>query len=278
MKFLKIIGKLSAVFTGIMISIVTFIMIIYISINNYMIVDNLKKTINTKNLLKIEYDDSTLKDDLIKSFYEIGISENDMNDVIESNEFNDLFDDYLDKAMKYYIENSEFPTFDEEKINKLVDLITSKSDITSEQKKYINDTLKKEKIEIEKTLPKREEIIDDNDISDIINVYNSISIFYFIGTIVILMFLIFIFTWSLHLPFLYAGISFSIPSIIIIIISLFKNIIINSFKLEEFISLMLKQAFNQLLISSLIVLFVGILFVGLYIIVNKINRRNNGNT
>ena len=74
MKFLKIIGKLLAVFTGIMISIVTFIMIIYISINNYMIVDNLKKTINTKNLLKIEYDDSTLKDDLIKSFYEIGIS------------------------------------------------------------------------------------------------------------------------------------------------------------------------------------------------------------
>lgn len=68
MKFLKIIGKLLAVFTGIMISIVTFIMIIYISINNYMIVDNLKKTINTKNLLKIEYDDSTLKDDLIKSF------------------------------------------------------------------------------------------------------------------------------------------------------------------------------------------------------------------
>ena len=58
----------------------------------------------------------------------------------------------------------------------------------------------------------------------------------------------------------------------------YKNIIINSFKLEEFISLMLKQAFNQLLISSLIVLFVGILFVGLYIIVNKINRRNNGNT
>ena len=143
MKFLKIIGKLLAVFTGIMISIVTFIMIIYISINNYMIVDNLKKTINTKNLLKIEYDDSTLKDDLIKSFYEIGISENDVNDVIESNEFNDLFDDYLDKVMKYYIENSEFPTFDEEKINKLVDLITSKSDITSEQKKYINYTLKK---------------------------------------------------------------------------------------------------------------------------------------
>ena len=94
MKFLKIIGKILSVFVGLIISIVCFTMIIYMSISNFMKVDNLKQSINTKNLLKIEYGENTLKDNLIASFNEIGISENDMKEVIESSEFNELFDDY----------------------------------------------------------------------------------------------------------------------------------------------------------------------------------------
>ena len=274
MKFLKIIGKILSVFVGLIISIVCFTMIIYMSISNFMKVDNLKQTINTKNLLKIEYDENTLKDNLIASFNEIGISEKDMKEVIESSEFNGLFDDYLDKVMKYYLEGGEFPTFSEEKLNLFVNSVISKSSTLSpEQTEYIKEELKKEKVEIEKTLPDRDEILKDADVKEIINIYNSISIFYFIGTIIILMFLIFIFTWSLHIPFLYAGISFVVPSIVLVIGSLFKNTIIKFFNLEEFINIVLNQVFNQLLISSLIMLSIGIIFIIIYIVIEKTKNK-----
>ena len=274
MKFLKIIGKILSVFVGLIISIVCFTMIIYMSISNFMKVDNLKQSINTKNLLKIEYDENTLKDNLIASFNEIGISEKDMKEVIESSEFNGLFDDYLDKVMKYYLEGGEFPTFSEEKLNLFVNSVISKSSTLSpEQTEYIKEELKKEKVEIEKTLPDRDEILKDADVKEIINIYNSISIFYFIGTIIILMFLIFIFTWSLHIPFLYAGISFVVPSIVLVIGSLFKNTIIKFFNLEEFINIVLNQVFNQLLTSSLIMLSIGIIFIITYIVIEKMKNK-----
>lgn len=274
MKFLKIIGKILSVFVGLIISIVCFTMIIYMSISNFMKVDNLKQSINTKNLLKIEYGENTLKDNLIASFNEIGISENDMKEVIESNEFNELFDDYLDKVMKYYLEDGEFPTFNEEKLNLFVNSVISKSSTLSpEQTEYIKEELKKEKVEIEKTLPDRDEILKDADVKEIINIYNSISIFYFIGTIIILMFLIFIFTWSLHIPFLYAGISFVVPSIVLVVGSLFKNTIIKFFNLEEFINIVLNQVFNQLLTSSLIMLSIGIIFIIIYIVIEKTKNK-----
>ena len=156
MKFLKTIGKILSTFIGILISITCILMITYMAISNYMKVDNLKKSINTKNLLKIEVDGNTLRENVVESFEEIGISENDINSVIESKEFNELFDDYLNKVMGYYLENKDFPTFAEEKIEKVVDLVASKSNnITEEEKKYINESIKKEKIEIENTLPNR---------------------------------------------------------------------------------------------------------------------------
>ena len=127
MKFLKTIGKILSTFIGILISITCILMITYMAISNYMKVDNLKKSINTKNLLKIEVDENTLRENIVETFEEIEISEKDINSVIESEEFNELFDDYINKVMEYYLENKDFPTFDDSKIEKLVDLVASKN-------------------------------------------------------------------------------------------------------------------------------------------------------
>lgn len=274
MKFLKTIGKILSTFIGILISITCILMITYMAISNYMKVDNLKKSINTKNLLKIEVDENTLRENIVETFEEIEISEKDINSVIESEEFNELFDDYINKVMEYYLENKDFPTFDDSKIEKLVDLVASKNNtITEEEKKYIIESIKKEKIEIENTLPNREEVQNDETINKVINFYNSISIFYFVGTIIILMFLIFIFTWSLYYPFLYTGISFVATSLSLIGSYLFKNTIINALNMEEFINIILNQVFYQFLIYSLIMLLIGIIFITFYIITNKIKNK-----
>ncbi len=267
MKTLKIIGKLLSIIISFLISIVCLLMITYITINNVIKVKNLKQTIKTENLLKIKYEEKTIKENIIETFEEIGIPKEEIITIIESTEFNQLFDDYLNKIMEYYLENKTYPSFNEEKLNKLVNKITNQKTIIEE--KIIKESIKKIKTEIENELPKKEEIMEEPEIKEIINTYKSISIFYFIGTIIILMFLIFIFTWSLYMPFLYAGISFIIPAITIIITYLFKNIIINIINQEEFVNIILNQILNQLLITSIIVLLIGIIFIIFYKITTK---------
>lgn len=273
MKILKFLGKFLSCILSLVISFICIFMIAYLAINMFINTNNLNKFINVKNILTIRYEDSTLKDDLITSFEDIGISKSDSEEIIDSNEFNDLFDDYLNGVILYYFNDGTYPQLSDEKLDTFLDFILLKNNtLSSYQKNKLKNIIIDEKDNFVNSLPRRDEILNDKFISDSIKFYNSISIFYFIGAIIIIMFLIFIFTWSLYKPFKYVGISLIVPSILFTILYIFRNKIIGYFNLESFFYILINNMFYQLFISSLILFGIGILFIILYLVINKFKK------
>lgn len=267
MKFIKALGKLIAFIFSIIIGFISILMIIYLSINKFVNTDNLKQIINTKNVLNIEYEETTFKENIIQIFEEFDISYLDAKEVVEGKEFEELLDNYLDQVIDYYLNNEKLPEFDNEKLSTLLELAMSKNNKLSEiQKQLIKTSLINEKDKLEESIPNRDEIVEDKTIKEIRYLYNSISVFYFVGGIIILMFLIFIFTYSLYKPFKYLGISLIFSSLIFIIFYLFKNTIINYS--EQSLSFIINNIFNQMLTSSLMILIVGLLSITIYLIIN----------
>ena len=194
-------------------------------------------------------------------------------EIIESDEFNDLFDDYLNGVMLYYFNDGTYPELSENKLDSFLDFVLSKNNtLSSYQKNKLKNSIIDEKDNFVSSLPSRDEILNDEFISDSIKFYNSISIFYFIGSIIIIMFLIFIFTWSLYKPFKYVGISLIVPSILFTILYIFRNKIIGYFNLESFFNILINNMFYQLFVSSLILFGVGLLFIILYMVINKFKK------
>lgn len=267
MKFIKALGKLIAFIFSIIIGFISILMIIYLSINKFVNTDNLKQIINTKNVLNIEYEGTTFEENIIQIFEEFDISYLDAKEVVEGKEFEELLDNYLDQVIDYYLNNEKLPEFDNEKLSTLLELAMSKNNKLSEiQKQLIKTSLINEKDKLEESIPNRDEIMEDKTIKEIRYLYNSISVFYFVGGIIILMFLIFIFTYSLYKPFKYLGISLIFSSLIFIIFYLFKNTIINYS--EQSLSFIINNIFNQMLTSSLMILIVGLLSITIYLIIN----------
>lgn len=267
MKFIKALGKLIAFIFSIIIGFISILMIIYLSINKFVNTDNLKQIINTKNVLNIEYEETTFKENIIQIFEEFDISYLDAKEVVEGKEFEELLDNYLEQVIDYYLNNEKLPEFDNEKLSTLLELAMSKNNKLSEiQKQLIKASLINEKDKLEESIPNRDEIMEDKTIKEIRYLYNSISVFYFVGGIIILMFLIFIFTYSLYKPFKYLGISLIFSSLIFIIFYLFKNTIINYS--GQSLSFIINNIFNQMLTSSLIILIAGFLSITIYLIIN----------
>ncbi len=273
MKILKFLGKFLSVILSFVISFICLFMIVYIAVNKFIHVNNLNKVVNVKNVLTIRYENSTLKDDLISSFVDIDISKSDAEEIIESDEFNDLFDDYLNGVMLYYFNDGTYPQLSENKLDSFLDFVLSRNNtLSSYQKNKLKNSIIDEKDNFVSSLPSRDEILNDEFISDSIKFYNSISIFYFIGSIIIIMFLIFIFTWSLYKPFKYVGISLIVPSILFTILYIFRDKIIGYFNLESFFNILINNMFYQLFVSSLILFGVGVLFIILYMVINKFKK------
>lgn len=273
MKILKFFGKFLSVILSFVISFICLFIIVYLAIDMFIRTDNLNKVINVKNILTIKYENSILRDDLINSFMDIDISKDDAEDIIESDEFNDLFDDYLNGVILYYFNGGEYPQFSTDKLDSFLDFVLLKNNtLSSYQKDKIKNSIIDEKDNFVNSLPSREEILSDNFINDCVNFYNSISIYYFIGSIIIIMFLIFIFTWSLYKPFKYVGISLIVPSILFIIVYFFRTKIIGYFNLESFFNILINNMFYQIFVSALILFGFGMLFIILYSIINKFKR------
>lgn len=268
MKFFKALGKFFALIISILVGIISILMISYLSINKFLKIKNIKNIINTQNILNIEYEETTIKEETIKIFEEFDITYNDSKNIVEGEEFINLLDDYLNKIINYYFQDNKFPEIDTNKLNTVLELALSKnSNLTNEHKKTVKENLIKQKIELEQSLPTKNKLLEDEFIENTINIYNNISILYFVGTIMILMFIIFILTYSLHKPFQYIGVTLITSSIITLIIYLFKNKI-NTY-INQSLHFITNNIFHQLLLSSLTILLIGIILLLIYILINK---------
>ena len=269
MKFLKELGKFFAVILSIFACIVSLLMIFYISVSRFINTNNLKKVLNTSNVLKMEVDGVSLEYEIIGIFEEFDISREDAKAVISSQEFTNLMDDYFAKAIDYYILDKDFPTFDNNTLNNLLDLAMSKNTkLNTLQKEEIKKKLIKEMEEIEESLPDKEEIMSDSFLKEITGIYSSISVFYFIGAIIILMFIIFVFTYSLYKPFKYIGISLIVSGTLFMIPYMVFGYLTKLINVDMFVISVIKNLAYQFFITSLMVLSVGIVFVVFYTLIN----------
>lgn len=264
MKVLKVLGKILAFVLSVFVYFVSVLMIVYISINRFVSSDNLKELLNTSNVLTFELDDGKIEDKIINFFEGYNISKKNTSAIISSYEFTSLMDEYIDDAIDYYLLDKDYPELDSSKYESLLDLIISKNMILNESQEEIKKELISKKVEIENLLPDKNELLKGSDYEKIINIYSNISIFYFIGSIIIFMFLIFIFTYSLYKPFVYIGISLIFSSLLFLIFRLFLR--------WDYSDIILSNFLNQFLISSLMVLGVGIAFVIIYAIINNMKK------
>lgn len=275
MKFLKGLGKFFAVILSIFACVVSLLMIFYISVSRFISTNNLKKVLNTSNVLKMEVDGVSLEYEIIGIFEEFDISREDAKAVISSQEFTNLMDDYFAKAIDYYILDKDFPTFDNNTLNNLLDLAMSKNTkLNTLQKEEIKKELMKEMEEIEESLPDKEEIMNDSFLKEITGIYSSISVFYFIGAIIILMFIIFVFTYSLYKPFKYIGISLIVSGTLFMIPYMVFGYLTKLINVDMFVISVIKNLAYQFFITSLMVLSVGIVFVVFYTLINSYLNKN----
>lgn len=275
MKFLKGLGKFFAVILSIFVCVVLLLMIFYISVSRFISTNNLKKVLNTSNVLKMEIDGVSLEYEIIGIFEEFNISREDAKAVVSSQEFTNLMDDYFAKAIDYYILDKDFPTFDNNMLNNLLDLVMSKNTkLNSSQKEEIKKELMKEMDEIEESLPDKEEVMSDSFLKEITGIYSSISVFYFIGAIIILMFIIFVFTYSLYKPFKYIGISLIVSGTLFMIPYMAFGYLTKLINADMFVTSVIKNLAYQFFITSLMVLSVGIVFVVFYTLINSYLNKN----
>ena len=269
MKFLKVLGKIFSVIISIFIVLSSFLMIVFVGFSSFIKPSNLKKMINTENVLKIEIDGVSFEDELVGLFEEFDISKSDALKIVNGSNFNELMDDYLDKVVDYYFNDGSIASFDDKKIELVIDeAISMNKTLTSSQKKEFKSEIIKELDNID-IIPSKDEIMKDEVIRDFVNLYSSVSIFYFIGAIILFMFIIFIFTYSLYKPFKYAGISLIVSGFIWCLPYLLSNLYIKLISTDLFIISIFKNLLFNIFISSIIVLFVGILFVVIYALINK---------
>lgn len=270
MKVLKELGKVFAVILSIFVTIVSFLMIFYISVNKFMSNNNLKKILNTSNILKKETNGITIEDRIIGVFEEFDISQEDAKVIISSQEFTNLMDDYISKMADYYLLDKDFPELDSDMFNNLLEVVMSKNKSLNDlQKDDIKNELIKVKEKIEKSLPDKEEIKNYNSYREVSSFYFSLSIFYFIGAIIIFMFLIFVFTYSLYKPFKYIGISLIVSGCLFMIPYTIFDFLINLINVDIFFIVVIKNFAFNFFITSLMIFCIGILFVVFYTIINN---------
>lgn len=262
MKFLKGIGSILSFLTSILIFTICFIIIIFCTVTSFLQEKNVKSIINADFVLNIKYENESVKDLFVKN-NKSNLDKKVLEDIVNSNEFKKMFDEVIDDSIDYYLYDKTYPDI-EDKYKVFVNEISNKHD-----NEKIKDILLSEKNIIQ--IPKKDEE-QSNKFNDIINNFNFYNIYYFCGFILIFMFLIFIFNWSLSKPFKYAGISFITSSTMCISLYFSKFLLMK----EEIFSsyeVIINNVFDLLLKYSIICLGVGILFIIIYIILNTINSR-----
>ena len=262
MKFFKGIGSILSFFTSILIFIISFVIIIFCTVTSFLEEKNVKSIINAEFVLNIKYENESVKDLFVKN-NKFDLDKKILEDIVNSNEFINMFDEVIDDTIDYYLYDKDYPDIDK-KYEDFVNNISKKHD-----NEKIKDILLNEKNIIQ--IPKKDEE-QSSRFNAIINNFDFYNIYYVCGFILIFMFLIFIFNWSLSKPFKYAGISFITSSTMCICLYFSKFLLI---KEEVFSSyeVIINNVFDLLLKYSIICLGAGVLFIIIYIILNTINSR-----
>lgn len=244
------------------------------SINNYITKIDVF-SISADDIFKDKYtNDETLKDVIIETLEEKGVSQKITLSVLEKPELINISSKYLSSYISYIILNKDKPVVVSDDIYNIVD--------SSLIEKSLERSLtEKEKTELSLFITSTTKAINDNilDRSEIVHTTAYDKAFNFIFSdnfniciiiLFIVLFLLFcLFTWSFYKPFIYIGISSCICGVFYMLIFVFERIFLKYFinnngAIEEIIKKFGDMVALKVLIMGSIILMIGIIFVAIY--------------
>lgn len=285
MKFLKIIGKITAtIFSILLFVIITSTSILFVA-NRFVNKDNISMVVQEIKLKDITVGKDknnkniSLEDKINEKYGYDYIDPVITQNILKIPEVNELIGDIAGKYFEYMINARTLPQITDEDIEKIVesdnlDSIFNKK-ITKKDRNDIKNILHELQFEINDAL--EHENIEKNfpNIEVFQYLLSDLSILICIMVIIVLITLIIVSNWSIYKSLLWIGIPTIFSALILLFTSVFSTAIVKMAYIENnAISQLLKTVLSKFIFVGLILLLIGIILTVIYSIINnKINKK-----
>ena len=290
--FLKVLGGIFAFGLTIVYIMFLFTITTISTSKNILKVENIKAYISTidflslpaNDVLKESYGvDKTLKDVLEEELEKKGVDKKITNEVIVSEELKDFISNFIIKYTDYVLYDKAKPIITENEINKVisVELIEQTLEIkfTENQKTEFNNFIKATIAEINKELPDKEVLINNNDANELLTNFKLLlsnnAMHFMIISLIVIFFLIALCCWSFTKPLIWLGIANIITGFFISATYIIQKFALKTYTnsegaIDKILITTADSIFKRFLISGLIILAIGIVFIIVPSIIKKI--------
>lgn len=262
-----------------------FLQIIFITFNSLKVVvtkdsiNEIVKSIDIKQLVLKDNDDI----ELYKTFESLGFDKKETDEIINSNSFKEFLNTYINNNISNILNDKE-TKLEYEEIEKLVNNIETEINVNFKGKQIFLRLVKEKLPEIEETINISryiKENVNPNTLSVIKLVLSNTVNVGFIVILVLIFLLMCLLRLSVYKPLIWYGITTSISSAIMFMtfyeinaIEIIKTTDMDK-SLITLLTPIIKVIRNKGLITSLIMLAIGLLMITMYYFINKNKKESN---
>lgn len=284
MKFIKIISN-------ILISIIVFILILismFISSGQKLISkENISHFISDADILNVDvnvlFNQAEIKITLKEKITNLAISNNIpkeiVDDILKSEEINEMLGDFFNQTITYVIENGSKPNIQEESINQIKEVanisLNDNLNIMIEEEELNNyiESFSKSIVDI---VPNRDEIINNYDMEIFKIIINFNLIYLYIIILILLLISIFV-NKKCYIPFKILGISMFISGILFVIMGSLEYIVTNFIikdiqGMQPFITPLITNVLTIWFKQGIVISFTSLFLILIYITLNRMNK------
>lgn len=289
MNILRIVRKSLAFICGILLFLTILSVMLLTATKNIISKESIADYINKSDVLEIKVgklfkvenanisEDSTVRETVIIMANDAGIPKDVVNDLVESNELNNLLGDFIRGIIDYAIIGGEKPTISSETIKNLVNVannsLESHIDIVMEEEDldlYIESYIKS----LNSIVPERNDIVTDISNLDMIRNILTFNTSYLYVTIGILTILISLLLWNWYYPIKYLGITTTLAGVIFTVIGSLEWPIYNLIKdriekMEDLVRPLLEKVLAICFKEGVIYTVIGIVLIITFIVLNR---------
>lgn len=286
---MKIVRKILVFFCTVMIFFLCLLTMLLSSGKSLVTKENLSDFIKDAEILNMdinvifnkEESGITLKDKATEMGINTGIPKEIMNDIMASEEINDILGDFFNKTIDYAINGNKKPQMSDETVKKMQEVanlsLENHINIMMEEEE-LNQKVEDYCFNLIGLIPNRNEIIGNIPIGSI-RLFINFDIVYLYLAILLLLVLTGILSWSFYKPIKYLGIPLLLSGIIFVILGCMNNFIGNVIgsQITNFKALIEPLIINLLTIwfkIGVLASFSGVLLIIIYVVINRIMINN----
>ncbi len=226
-------------------------------------------------------DNETVKDFLVDTLENVGFSNTEAENVLNSQKIKDIANNYIYDMFDYGLYHGEIPTLDSKEIlAAITDVgVVLNTKKTNEVTNLVNELNEKATSVLEIDQIKEQKVPYVDNFTGVLNILNSLWFKISLGVLFILtFFFIALFRWSLYKPFIWLG----IPTIIVGFLNLLigsAKFLLNNITIPELgayqnvLEKAINPFFNNILINGAIILLAGIIMVIIYTLIDNYKHK-----